>query len=67
MPYICFESGQLRSGVKESLITRLTEVSAEITGIPKNLFLVTVRELPDSDIAVGGRTVAELKGDIGKT
>jgi 4-oxalocrotonate tautomerase len=64
MPYIAFESGQLRPGVKERLITQLTEVGAHVTGIPKEYFLVTIRELPDSDIAIGGQSVIELKAEL---
>jgi 4-oxalocrotonate tautomerase len=66
MPYIAFESGQLSAEVKEKLIQTLTEVSAEITGIPKHLFLVSIRELPDDSIAVGGKTVRALKEALGK-
>ncbi len=66
MPYIAFEAGQLPAEVKEKLITTLTEVSAEITGIPKHLFLVSIRELPDDSIAVGGKTVRALKEELGK-
>lgn len=66
MPYIEFEFGQLSAEVKEKLIKTLTEVSAEITGIPKHLFLVSFRELPDDSIAVGGKTVRALKEDLGK-
>lgn len=61
MPMIVFEAGQLKPGAKEELIRRLTEVSVEVTGIPAEYFLVAVHELPDSDIGVGGRTVAEIK------
>ena len=61
MPMISFESGQLSAEVKEELIVKLTDISVEITGIPKKLFFVTIREFPDENIAVGGRTVKELK------
>lgn len=61
MPYISFESGQLEPHIKEKLIQKLTEVSVEITGIPKELFLVSIKELPDDNIAVGGKTVTILK------
>lgn len=61
MPVISFESGSLNPEVKRLLIQRLTEVSVEITGIPKELFFVSIKELPDDDIAVGGTTVRELK------
>lgn len=61
MPFIAFESGQLSPEVKEQLIERLTEVSAEITGIPKALFLVSIREQMDENIAVGGKSVKKIK------
>lgn len=64
MPYISFESGKLEQDVKEKLIQKLTEVSVEITGIPKELFLVSIRELPDDNIAVGGKTVTVLKKEL---
>lgn len=66
MPFIAFEAGQLSDEVKSQLIEKLTEVSVEITGIPKDLFLVVIRELPDENIAVGGKTVKKLKEELGK-
>ena len=64
MPLIVFEAGQMQADIKAELIRRLTEVSVEVTGIPKELFFVTVHELPDTDIAVGGSTVAEIKARL---
>jgi len=61
VPVIVFESGQLKKEVKAELIRQLTDVSAKVTGIPKELFFVSIHELPDEDIAVGGVTVTELK------
>lgn len=61
MPMITFECGELKKEVKAELIQQLTDVSAKITGIPKELFYVSVHELPDEHIAVGGVTVKELK------
>ncbi|MCJ8351574.1 4-oxalocrotonate tautomerase DmpI [Moritella sp.] len=66
MPFIAFESGQLSPEVKEQLILRLTEVSVEVTGIPKELFLVSIREQPDENIAVGGKTVKQIKQELSK-
>ena len=66
MPMISFESGQLSAEVKKELIQRLTAVSAEITGIPKELFFISINELNDENIAVGGKTVKELKQELGK-
>ncbi|NQZ94618.1 MAG: tautomerase family protein [Moritella sp.] len=61
MPVIVFEAGQLKKETKSELIRRLTDVSVEVTGIPKELFFVSIHELPDEDIAVGGVSVKELK------
>jgi 4-oxalocrotonate tautomerase len=66
MPVIVFESGALSKDVKRQLIQRLTDVSVEITGIPKELFFVSIHELPDDDIAVGGATVREIKAKLNR-
>jgi 4-oxalocrotonate tautomerase len=66
MPMISFESGQLTDEIKEKLIMQLTDISVEITGIPKELFFVSIRELDDKNIAVGGKTVKELKNELEK-
>jgi 4-oxalocrotonate tautomerase len=64
MPFIAFESGQLTDEVKAQLIEKLTEVSVEITGIPKELFLVSIREQADNNIAVAGKSVEQIKKEI---
>lgn len=64
MPIIEFTAGKLTSEVKEKLITQLTDISVEITGIPKHLFFMTINEKLDEDIAVGGVSVQKLKDKI---
>jgi 4-oxalocrotonate tautomerase len=66
MPMIVFESGALLPEVKRQLIQRLTDVSVEVTGIPRELFFVAIHELPDDDVAVGGTTVRELKAKLAR-
>lgn len=61
MPWIVFEAGQLSTEVKAELIKELTETSSRVTGIPKEFFFVSIHELPDENIAVGGKTVKEHK------
>lgn len=61
MPLITFESGTLTAAMKAELIQQLTAVAATITGIPAGAFFVAIRELPDDNIAIGGKTVRELK------
>jgi len=64
MPIITFEAGKLTKEVKKNLIQELTNISAEITGIPKELFFISIREIPDDDIAIGGVTVTEMKNEL---
>ncbi len=66
MPLITFESGKLTDEMKLELIQTLTNISAEITGIPKESFFVSIRELPDENLAIGGVTVKEIKKKLGK-
>ena len=54
MPVINMEVGNLSLEQKKELITKFTEVAVEITGIPKQFFVVTIRELPDENLGVGG-------------
>lgn len=66
MPLITYESGKLSDEVKQELITKLTNTASEITGAPANLFFIAIRELPDENIAIGGKSVKEIKKGLGK-
>jgi 4-oxalocrotonate tautomerase len=66
MPIIEFTAGKLTREVKDRLITQLTDISVEITGIPKHLFFVTINEKSDEDIAVGGVSVKKLTAALKK-
>ncbi len=61
MPSITFESGKLTTEVKLELMEKITEISSEITGIKKELFQLSIRELADEDIAIGGRSLKRIK------
>ena len=65
MPLITFEAGKLTDEIKKKLIVKLTDVSSEITGIPKNSFFISIREMPDENVAIGGKTVKEIKKELG--
>lgn len=66
MPIIEFTAGKLTREVKDKLITQLTDISVEITGIPKHLFFIVINEKPDEDIAVGGESVQKIKEELNK-
>ena len=63
MPYITVESGTLSDKQKEELIKRLTEVSSEIMEVPQEFFVTTIKEVPDINFGIGGKTIDKLKAE----
>lgn len=63
MPYITIESGVLSDKQKEQLICRLTEVSSEIMKVPQEFFSITIKELPDKNFGIGGKTIDKVKSE----
>ena len=63
MPYISVESGALSDEQKELLIKRLTEVSSEIMNIPPEFFVTTIKELPDKNFGIGGKSIDKVKAE----
>lgn len=61
MPYISIESGKLTTEQKKQLIERLTTTASGITDIPAQFFTVTIKELPDENFGIGGRSTDEIK------
>lgn len=66
MPYITIESGILSDEQKELLIERLTEVSSEIMNVPQEFFVTTIKELPDKNFGIGGKTIDKVKDEYMK-
>lgn len=67
MPYITVESGILSDEQKELLIKRLTEVSSEIMNVPQDFFVTTIKELPDKNFGIGGKTIDKVKTEYIQT
>lgn len=61
MPYITIESGTLSDTQKEQLIRRLTEISSETMKIPQEFFVTTIKEVPDKNFGIGGKTIDVVK------
>ena len=66
MPYITVESGALSNEQKEQLIKRLTEVSSEIMNVAQEFFTTTIKELPDKNFGIGGKTIDVVKAEYRK-
>ena len=63
MPYITVESGVLSDMQKEELIKRLTEISSDIMKIPQEFFVTTIKEMPDKNFGIGGKTIDKVKAE----
>ena len=63
MPYISIECGVISDEQKERLIKRITETSSEIMNIPAEFFSVTIKELPDKNFGIGGKTIDKVKAE----
>ena len=63
MPYITIEGGELSPSQKEDLIKQVTEVSSKIMKIPSDFSIVTIKELPDNNIGIAGKTIDKVKAE----
>ena len=59
MPVITVEASPLSHDVKEKLAKALTDAASEITSIPKDAFVVIVKENPFENMAQGGVLLSE--------
>ena len=63
MPYISVECGALSDTQKVELIQRLTQTASEVMRVPQEFFTVTIKELPDLNFGIGGRTIDKVKAE----
>ena len=66
MPYITIESGVLSDEQMELLIERLTETASEIMQVPQEFFVTTIKELPDKNFGIGGKTIDRIRAEYVK-
>ncbi len=66
MPLITIEGGQLTEEQKSELIEKMTCLASKITQIPKEFFFVSITELPDANIGIGGKTIGQIKKEYQK-
>ena len=61
MPLITIESGKLTKEQKSELISRITRAASEIMNVPDEFFFVSIKELSDENIGIGGKTIDKIK------
>lgn len=60
-PTYLSKAENLPQNKKKELIERLTATASEITHIPEQFFTVTIKELPDENFGIGGKSIDEIK------
>lgn len=45
------------------MIKRLTEVSSEIMKVPQEFFMTTIKEVPDKNFGISGKTIDKVKAE----
>jgi 4-oxalocrotonate tautomerase len=61
MPVITIEGGQITSQQKRELISKMTQLASEVMQIPPDFFTITIKELPDENIGIGGKAINVIK------
>jgi len=61
MPSITVECGLLSKEQKFELIEKITKISSDIMHIPREFFFISINELPDENIGIGGQTIDVIK------
>ncbi len=62
MPVITLDIAALTKEKKEQLVETLTRDASEITGIPREKFIVLINELDRDNIGVGGQLLSKILG-----
>lgn len=62
MPVITLDMAVLTKEKKAELVETLTRDASEITGIPREKFIVLINELDRDNIGVGGQLLSKILG-----
>ena len=61
MPQIVFDGPKLAKEQKRALVEKFTQIASEVTKIPSEAFVVTIKENELDNIGVGGKLLSERK------
>ena len=61
MPLIQFDGGTMTREKKAALVEKFTEVAHEVLGIPKEAFMIYIRENDFDNIGSGGKLLSDIK------
>ena len=61
MPVITLEAGKLNKEQKSQLVKEFTETASKVMNVPKQAFIVLLKENEIDNIGVGGQLLSERK------
>ena len=66
MPYISMELIPQSTEVKDRLVVELPRLASQITGIPAEFFLMTIKELPPENFGFHGESLRDFLAKMPK-
>ena len=64
MPVITMELGKVSIEQKRELVTKVTELTAGVTGIPKEAFIVLIKENDAESTGFGGELLSDKRAKM---
>jgi 4-oxalocrotonate tautomerase len=59
MPHIVLDGPRLTKEQKREIVEKFTEIASEVTKIPKEAFVVMIKENDPDNVGVGGKLLSE--------
>ena len=60
MPHIVFDGPILTKEQKKEIVEKFTEIASEVTKIPREVFIVMIKENDPDNVGVGGKLLSEM-------
>lgn len=64
MPVITMELGKVSIEQKRELVTKVTELTAGVTGVPKEAFIVLIKENDAESTGFGGELLSDKRAKM---
>jgi 4-oxalocrotonate tautomerase len=61
MPHIVFDGPELSKEQKKELVKNFTDTASKVTSIPREAFVVMIKENDQENVGVGGELLSDKK------
>ncbi len=63
MPYIIIEGPPLEVASKRELVEAFTETATKVYNIPKEAFVVLIKDNPPENVGIGGKLIIDRESE----